>query len=67
MAWSGGRATSATLRASVAGALRLRPPAGQRVTAIRSGPLLIRFSEAEGLAQLDMVAGTTYEVSFGAA
>jgi alpha-L-fucosidase 2 len=64
LAWSGGRARRATLRAAVSGIHRLRPPAGQRVAAIRSVGHAVRFRAEGSVTLVDLVAGRSYEVTF---
>ncbi len=61
--WQGGKATKVVLRASVAGRHAIRPPAGQRVTAIvdAAGQPVARPSAAGG-AMLTMKPGVTYRL-----
>jgi alpha-L-fucosidase 2 len=64
VSWSAGRATTATLRTSVEGPQRLRPPARQQVAAIRSAGNEIAFRTEGEVAVFSAHAGTVYEVSF---
>ena len=65
LAWSEGRAVSATLRASVELRHRLRPPRGQRIVAIEREARAVRFREEDVVAVLDAVVGAVYELTFG--
>jgi alpha-L-fucosidase 2 len=64
LAWSGGRARQARLRAAVTGIHRLRPPAGQRVAAIRSEGHAVRFRAEGDVTRVDLAAGRSYDVTF---
>jgi alpha-L-fucosidase 2 len=64
LAWSGGRARRARLRAAVSGIHRLRPPAGQRVAAIRSVGHAVRFRGEGDVTRVDLAAGRSYDVTF---
>jgi alpha-L-fucosidase 2 len=64
LAWSGGKARRAILRPAVAGIHRLRPPAGQRVAAIRSVGHAVRFRAHGEVTLVDLAAGRSYEVVF---
>jgi hypothetical protein len=64
LAWAGGRATRATLRARAPGTRRLRAPAGQQVAAVvgAGGPLAWR--EEGGTVAFEVEGGMDYEVTF---
>jgi alpha-L-fucosidase 2 len=62
--WRGGQATAATLRPSVSGTHRLRAPNGQKVAAIASGGVDVRFESEDDLAVVALAAGRVYEVRF---
>jgi alpha-L-fucosidase 2 len=62
--WRDGKATTATLRPSVSGAHRLRAPNGQKVAAIASGGVDVRFESEDDLAVVALAAGRVYEVRF---
>jgi alpha-L-fucosidase 2 len=64
LAWSGGRARQARLRAAVTGIHRLRPPAGQRVGAIGSVGHAVRFRAEGDVTLVDLAAGRSYDVTF---
>jgi len=65
IAWSAGRATSATLRADVGGARRIRPPRGQRVARILAQGKAASWSEnAEGVVTATLERGESYEIVF---
>ena len=64
--WSKGRAVSATLRASIAGEYRLRPPCGQGIAEILSGGEVLPIQTGEdGMIVLNALAGKAYEMEFG--
>ena len=65
LTWSGGRATSAVLKASIASEHKLRPPHGQQITEIRANgeALPLQLGEGETIL-LEVQAGQTYEVIF---
>ncbi len=63
--WRKGRATTATLRASVTAIHRLRPPSGQRITGLRSqGQKLSVAREKNGAVRFTAESGRTYSVTF---
>ena len=63
--WAKGRATAAGLRPDVSGEHRLRPPRGQRVSAVTAGGRSLKLSpEADGVVRLRLTAGDRYRVSF---
>ena len=64
LAWTGGRAASATIRASSDGELRVRPPAGQSIAFVRSGGADISFQPADGAAVFKAQRARTYDVGF---
>jgi alpha-L-fucosidase 2 len=64
LAWKGGKATAATLRPSVSGTHRVRPPGGQRVAGITSGGGSVPFESEHDLAVVSLTAGKVYTVSF---
>ncbi|HXW06794.1 MAG TPA: glycoside hydrolase family 95 protein [Vicinamibacterales bacterium] len=64
VSWSNGRATSATLRATVPGDIRLRPPAGQLVAAVRASGNDIPFRRDQESAVFSASAASVYELSF---
>jgi alpha-L-fucosidase 2 len=65
LAWRNGRATMATLRASVDGPVTLAVPTGQKILSVRRNgkELPLQFSEP-GQASFDVKAGGRYSVSF---
>jgi len=67
LAWKEGKAVSAQLRPKLDGTRVLRPPAGQRITAIRSGsrsePIAARD---DGTLSVRLRAAQIYEVVFSA-
>jgi alpha-L-fucosidase 2 len=63
--WSGGRATSAHLRAAVGGEQRLRPPRGQKIAGIRcQGQPVSVQAEADGTFRVRLDPGQEYAVAF---
>jgi alpha-L-fucosidase 2 len=65
LTWREGRATSAMLKASIAGKHRLRPPHGQQVSEVRVGSELIPLQPDEDRTILiEVQAGKNYEVIF---
>jgi alpha-L-fucosidase 2 len=62
--WSGGLAGAATLRAAVAGPVRLRAPQGQEVGAVLSGGRPVRLRRRQGQAEFEAAAGGVYELAF---
>ena len=65
LAWKDGRATAATLHASVDGTHAIKPPPGRKIKTIRCGgknvPLL---SGERNFTVLTVEAGSTYELVF---
>jgi alpha-L-fucosidase 2 len=64
LAWRDGRATSAVLKAAVAGRHRIRPPRGQRVVAATVGPKSMVESFPDGTIRLAVNAGNAYSLAF---
>ncbi len=64
LSWQDGKARSATLRAGVAGAHRLRAPAGQSVDTITRDGVRVAFQREGDVAVVEVAAGRTYGVSF---
>ena len=64
LTWSAGRATRATLRTQVAGPVRLRLPAGQKLAAIRSAGRKVAFRLAEGVSSFEAAPGGVYELLY---
>jgi alpha-L-fucosidase 2 len=65
IAWKDGRATSATLRATVAGRRAIRPQTGRKIAEIRSnGKSLPVQMQNNGTALLEMKAGEICEMKF---
>ncbi len=65
LAWSEGRATSAELRAVVAGRHRVRPPRGQRIARARSGDRdLLASPGKDGTVLIDLRAGQACSLAF---
>jgi alpha-L-fucosidase 2 len=62
--WAGGRATRAVLHPAIGEMLRVRPPAGHRVAAIRSRGRDVPFRVDGDAITLTPVAGDDYEVLF---
>jgi alpha-L-fucosidase 2 len=63
--WANGRATAAELRPDVSGEHKLRPPRGQRITAVTSGSRRLKFSnEADGVVRVQLTAGVRYRIAF---
>ncbi|HEU0067529.1 MAG TPA: glycoside hydrolase family 95 protein [Sphingomonas sp.] len=65
--WAAGRIRSARIAASLAGDQAIRPPAGQRIVAIRSGRAAVTFRQAGGSATFRADAGRSYAVTFARA
>jgi alpha-L-fucosidase 2 len=66
LVWSGGKATAATLRASLDGEVRLALPAGQKIAAIRTGRRrIVLANAADGTVSATLTRGASYEVLFG--
>lgn len=64
-AWQNGRATTATLRATVDGKHRLAAPTGQRIVAIESsGRHLDITTESDGTVIFQALSGVTYAMHF---
>ncbi|MGB7135763.1 MAG: glycoside hydrolase family 95-like protein, partial [Acidobacteriaceae bacterium] len=65
LVWQSGRATTATLRASVDGRHRLAAPAGQKIVAIEiSGKQLAVTPGADGTIVLKARRGETWSLHF---
>ncbi|HEY3455478.1 MAG TPA: glycoside hydrolase family 95 protein [Bryobacteraceae bacterium] len=65
LAWAGGKATAATLRASRNELQRLRPPKDQRIAAITSQGKPVHVTQDEhGCVEFRSQAGTEYSVQF---
>jgi alpha-L-fucosidase 2 len=64
VAWTGGRATSALLRPSVAGDFKIRPPHGQRITGIQLAGRAIACTERDEVWTLHMEPRKEYAVAF---
>jgi len=62
--WANGLAVSATLRPSVSGEVRVRPPRGQRIRRIQSGGRAISATESNGVWVVHVEPRQAYEVSF---
>jgi alpha-L-fucosidase 2 len=68
VAWRGGRAVAATVRAAVDGRHRIEAPAGQRVGAVTSEGEPVAISAcAHGSVELDVQAGKAYDMDFSEA
>ena len=63
-AWSRSRITTVTLRATTNGTQRIRVPQGQRVSRITSAGGEAPFTPAEGAADVALVAGRSYTLTF---
>jgi alpha-L-fucosidase 2 len=63
-AWTAGKLTSATLRASIAGTHRIRVPAGTTISTIRSDDLVVAFRQHSDGVELKLEPGRTYGVTF---
>jgi alpha-L-fucosidase 2 len=65
LAWAGGKATDAVLRASRNELQRLRPPKGQRIAAITSQGKPVYFTQDQyGCVEFRSQGGTEYSVRF---
>lgn len=65
LAWKQGKATVATLRATVDRGYVLRPPSGQKITHVSCGEKLIQTkSRPNGTVAFSVQAGKTYTVDF---
>ncbi len=62
--WAAGKPTAAVLRPSVSGGLRLRMPAGARITSIHSDDLVVNFREHADGVEARLESGRRYEVRF---
>ena len=63
--WLGGKATRVVLRPHADGEHAIRPPAGQRITAVASGGRPLPLVEVpEGTVKLSLVSGREYAVMF---
>ena len=63
--WKDGRASSATLRATAGGAVRLRPPSGRQIGAVRSAAQDVTIVRGQdGTASFDAQSAQVYEVAF---
>jgi alpha-L-fucosidase 2 len=58
--WTGGRAKSATLKATLAGKHKLRPPAGQRIASVKPAATV----DPDGTVTISMRQGSIYQVLF---
>ena len=63
-AWSKGQLTTATLRPATSGTHRIRARPGQRVSAITSGGTSTPLALRDGAAEVALVAGRTYQLTF---
>ena len=63
-AWSNGQLTTATLRPATSGTHRIRARRGQRVSAITSGGTSTPLALHDGAAEVALVAGRTYQLTF---
>ncbi len=65
LAWKGGKATSATLRPSRDGEVRLAAPAGQKVVSVNSGRGRVRFvQDKDGVISMSLARGTDCILAF---
>jgi alpha-L-fucosidase 2 len=63
--WKGGKAARVALRVTTSGEQKLRPPKGQRITAILDGSRKVPLSQrADGVVAAALRTGRHYEVSF---
>jgi alpha-L-fucosidase 2 len=63
--WSGGQATSATLRPDFTGSYKIRPPRGERVAAVSAeGKPAALSAGADGVVTVTLEQGKGYRVSF---
>jgi len=63
--WSGGKATSAVLRARESGETRLRAPHGSSIASIQSGAASLESRvDGEGDVVVKLVGGREYRVAF---
>ena len=63
LAWKDGRATKATLRATLDGTHKLRAPQGQRIIGVRCDGQEVSMTTDHGALVLGVKAGQTYEVA----
>ncbi len=63
VAWSGGRAREAVLRARLSGQHRLRPPNGQKIASMQPAAGALEPG-ADGTVPVQLKAGRTYRVTF---
>jgi alpha-L-fucosidase 2 len=65
LSWAAARAIEAVLRPEVDGEQTLRPPRGQKITAVRENGKDLRLSPlGDGLIRLNMKAGKEYRIHF---
>jgi hypothetical protein len=65
LSWANSRAIAAELRPDVSGEQKLRPPRGQRVSAVTAGARGVKLSTvADGVVRLQLKAGARYRVKF---
>jgi alpha-L-fucosidase 2 len=65
LSWAGSKLTLGVLRAGVQGEHKLRPPRGQRISAVTENGKQLSISTAgDGTVRLRMAAGKQYRVSF---
>jgi alpha-L-fucosidase 2 len=64
LAWSGGKATSATLRPSVTETRRLRPPRGQQIDTVTSAGKPTKIRRDGEVTVVPLTADRVYEVRF---
>jgi len=64
LAWAAGKATALTLRPQFAGPQTLRLPKGQKVAAVTAAGKPLPFTQAEGVARLNLPAGSAVQVKF---
>ncbi len=63
--WSNGRATEATLRSTIGGALHIAAPHAQQISSVvRNGKQIKPASTTEGLLTLEADPGTTHILHF---
>jgi len=64
LSWEGGLATAAELRPDVSGEHRLRPPRGQRISAVSANMRSMKGSPEAGVVRLPLKAGVRYRLRF---
>jgi alpha-L-fucosidase 2 len=66
LSWQGGKAVSAVFRPAVDATWRVRPPRGQKISAIRSrtGAATLK-AQADGSVEVRLARGTEFRVTFG--